>query len=66
MIPLKKIQEDIMALPQREFIKLRDWILERDWSQWDQQLEKDIAGGKLDFLVEEAQNESESGTLREL
>ncbi len=66
MIPLKKIQEDILALPRREFRKLMDWILEQDWSHWEQQIERDVAEGKLDFLVEEAQSESKSGILREL
>ena len=53
-------------LPEREFRKLRDWIIEQDWKKWDQQIEKDIALGKLDFLIEEAKSESELGKLKEL
>ena len=66
MIQLKKIQEEVRLLPEREFRKLRDWIIEQDWKKWDQQIEKDIALGKLDFLIEEAKSESKLGKLKEL
>jgi len=64
MIQLKKIQEEIKSLPHREFIKLRDWILEQDWNEWDKQIKEDIASGKLDFLIEEAKREKKEGKLK--
>ena len=66
MIQVKKIQEEVKLLPEREFRKIRDWIIEEDWKKWDQQIEKDIALGKLDFLIEEAKTESNLGKLKEL
>ena len=66
MILLKKIQEEIRLLPQSEFKKLRDWIIEQDWNEWDQQIEKDVSLGKLDFLIEEAKNENKAGILKAL
>jgi hypothetical protein len=42
------------------------WIHERDWKDWDRQLEEDVATGKLDFLVAEAKEEKKNGILKEL
>ena len=66
MIQLEKIQEEIRLLPQSEFRKLRDWIIEQDWNEWDQQIDKDVSLGKLDFLIEEAVNENKAGKLKAL
>ena len=66
MIQLEEIQEQVRSLPPNEFRKLRDWIIEQDWSGWDLQIEKDVASGKLDFLVEEAKSENKAGKLKEL
>ena len=35
-------------------MQLLGWIYDQDWPEWDDQLESDIASGKLDFLAEEA------------
>jgi len=66
MIQLEKIQKEIKSLPHRDFVKLRNWIIEQDWDEWDKQIEEDIALGKLDFLIEEAKNEKKEGKLKEL
>ena len=66
MIQLEKIQDEIKSLPHRDFVKLRNWIIEQDWDEWDKQIEEDIALGKLDFLIEEAKNEKKEGKLKEL
>ena len=66
MIQLEEIQEQVRSLPPNEFRKLRDWIIEQDGSGWDLQIEKDVASGKLDFLVEEAKSENKAGKLKEL
>lgn len=49
---LEQIQHEIEALPRPDFMRLRKWFIERDWERWDQQLETDVAAGKLDFLAE--------------
>ena len=66
MPQIEKIILSIESLPEKEFAKLRDWIIERDWEKWDRQIENDSKNGKLDFLVEEALDEKQKGTLREL
>ena len=38
----------------------------KDWEKWDKQIEADSKSGKLDFLIAEALEEKEKGTLKEL
>lgn len=66
MMQLEQLQTAIEALPQSEFTRLRQWIIEKDWEQWDDQIEADAAAGKLDFLLTEALTAQKRGTLRDL
>lgn len=66
MTTVEKIQFDIKSLSPEEYAHLRLWFFERDWEQWDRQIEKDTESGKLDFLIEEALAEKAEGQLREL
>lgn len=54
MIPLEKTQSEIESLSPEDYEYLRAWFFERDWKEWDKQIEKDSESGKLDFLIEEA------------
>ena len=38
----------------------------KDREKWDRQIEADSKSGKLDFLIAEALEEKEKGTLKEL
>lgn len=66
MTIVEKIQSEIESLSPEEYEDLRSWFFERDWEQWDRQIEKDSESGKLDFLVEEALSEKAQGQLKEL
>jgi len=66
MSQVETIQAEFESLSSEDFARLRDWILEQDWKNWDRQIEKDSATGKLDFLWEEAQAGKQHGELREL
>jgi hypothetical protein len=66
MSKLEKLLIDIEALTPEEFASLRKWLSERDWEQWDRQIEADSQSDKLDFLVEEALNEKKQGKLKDL
>ena len=66
MTRIEQIEQEIAALPVDQYRQLRDWFLERDWKEWDQQIETDSASGKLDFLLEEAKEEKRQGRLRPL
>jgi len=37
---------------------------EKDWKNWDEQIEADLKARKLDFLIKEARDEKKSGKLR--
>lgn len=54
MSQVDQLKSQIEALSPAEFIELRSWLAEKDWQRWDEQLEKDIKAGKLEFLREEA------------
>ncbi|MBC7251876.1 MAG: hypothetical protein H5T62_16555 [Anaerolineae bacterium] len=66
MTKVQEIQAAIESLPREEYIRLRQWFSERDWEQWDKQIETDSEAGKLDFLIEEALDEKARGRLKEL
>ena len=66
MSNVETIKSAIEALPESDYIKLRQWFNEKDWEKWDKQIEEDSKSGKLDFLIADALKEKEKGTLKEL
>ncbi|WP_017297968.1 hypothetical protein [Nodosilinea nodulosa] len=66
MSNLEQIEAAIISLPSNDFEKLRVWFFDLDYERWDQQLERDIADGKLEALAQEAIAEFEAGHRREL
>jgi tRNA A22 N-methylase len=54
MSQLEQIETAILSLPSHDFEKLRQWFLNLDYELWDEQIERDIADGKLEALAEEA------------
>ena len=54
MTKLEQLEEQIQQLSSSEFAELRTWLLERDWEEWDRQIERDASSGKLDRLFDEA------------
>jgi len=66
MTRIKALKEAIEALPEDEYVRLRQWFAEKDWLGWDNQIKKDSAQGKLDFLVKEAFDQKNKGKLRDL
>ena len=66
MTQVEKIQVAIESLSLEDYARLRQWFLERDWEEWDKQIEVDSKAGKLDFLIKEALVEKAKGNLQEL
>ncbi len=66
MTTVKEIEAAIERLPSDQFAKIHDWIVEKDWEKWDAQIERDSGKGKLDFLIDEARKDAESGDTRPL
>ena len=63
---LEQIEAAILKLPPDEYQKLVQWFAELDNQRWDEQLEKDIADGKLEDLAQEAIADFEAGRYREI
>lgn len=64
MTTVEKIQFAIKSLSPEDYAHLRQWFFEKDWEQWDRQIENDTEAGKLDFLIEEAFAEKAKGQLK--
>jgi hypothetical protein len=66
MAKIEELKNEVESLPDVEYRQFRRWFLEKDWSDWDNQLETDVAAGKLDFLVKESLEEKRLRKLKEL
>ncbi|MES9856504.1 MAG: hypothetical protein ABW166_07880 [Sedimenticola sp.] len=66
MTTIQEIKSAIGSLPHQEYMQLLGWIHDKDWSDWDNQLENDAKSGKLDFLAREALEEKKNKKLRKL
>ena len=53
MSKVDELKAAIEALPEDDYIELRQWFSEKDWQKWDKQIEEDSKSGKLDFLIKE-------------
>jgi len=54
MPKVEDIKQEIEKLSEEEYRQIRNWLLEKDWAKWDQEIEHDSEDGKLDFLIEQA------------
>ncbi|MCY3631672.1 MAG: hypothetical protein OXH29_03250 [bacterium] len=63
---LADIQQAILVLPEAEQAQLWEWFSELEWERWDKQIEADADEGALDFLIADALEAKEDGTLQEL
>jgi hypothetical protein len=66
MAQLAEIEQAILQLPAAEFRQLSRWLGEIDQSRWDEELERDVAAGKLDEMGEEALREHRAGQTRKI
>lgn len=66
MSNLEQTKAAILSLPSNEFEKLKQWLFDLDYERWDEQLEQDIAEGKLEAFAQEAIAEFEAGDCREI
>ncbi|NOZ63067.1 MAG: hypothetical protein GXO74_15560 [Calditrichaeota bacterium] len=66
MIKVEEIIAAIETLPHDQYNKFKKWFLQKEWEEWDRQIEIDSRAGKLDFLIEEALEEKRKGKLEEI
>jgi hypothetical protein len=64
MSTVEEIEAAILKLSPQELSQLANWVLDLDEQRWDEQIERDIAAGTLDFLAQEALSEFEAGNCR--
>lgn len=65
-LTLKQIEAAILQLSPDEFRQLPEWFFQLDNQHWNQQLEKDIADGKLEDLAQEAIADFNIGRYQEI
>ena len=61
---MDEIKKAAGAVSMNEREELLSWLLDLD-DDWDRQMAKDAAAGKLDFLIEEARTAVREETLRD-
>ena len=66
MSKVDELNAEIEQLPSEEFTELFQWLSEKDWERWDQEIEADSQAGRLDFLEREAREEKAKGSLKDL
>lgn len=66
MSELEQLEQRILQLSHEDLTKFRAWFIELDHHLWDQQIEADVAAGKLDRLIAEARAEFKEGKAREI
>lgn len=66
MSQIDEIERAVQELSTEDLREFRRWFQEYDSKLWDQQIEEDVAAGKLDSLAEEALNDLREGRTRPL
>jgi hypothetical protein len=66
MTTVDEIKVAIERLPGDQFALIHDWIVERDWEEWDARILRDGEAGRLDFLIRESRQDEGSGQTRPL
>ena len=63
---LAEIQSAIERLSFEERAKLAAWLHGWNDDEWDEQMKRDIAEGKLDLVLHEVEDDIKAGRLRDM
>ena len=63
---IAEIESAITQLPAKEYAELMAWLQEYHDRMWDKQLDDDLAAGRLDALIAEANDEYKQGLAQPL
>ena len=66
MTKVQAIEKEIKSLSASELAELRDWLSEQDWDEWDRQIERDSAAGKLEKLFARSRVDHAAGKSTKL
>lgn len=58
---VQEVEIAVSEFNREELAEFRRWFLEYDWEIWDKEIEQDLAEGRLDFLIREAEEDFENG-----
>lgn len=61
MSTVEEIEAAIQQLSPAQMAAFRAWFADFDAAAWDRQLAKDEAAGRLDWLIQEAHDDLDSG-----
>ena len=61
---VKEVERSVAQLPQEQLRQFRAWYEKFDSEAWDEQIQKDIAAGKLDVLAEVAIADHQAGKTK--
>jgi hypothetical protein len=56
-----ELEKRVTELSSKEFDEFRAWFADYEMAQWDKQIKRDSAAGKLDHLIVEALEEHRAG-----
>jgi hypothetical protein len=62
----REVESAIKQLPEGEVRNLAKWLQEYLDEIWDRQIEADLASGKLDRLIAQAQADIANGNVKDL
>jgi hypothetical protein len=63
---LAEIQSAIERLSFEERAKLAAWLHGWNDDEWDEQMKRDVAAGKLDGILHEVEEDIKAGRIREM
>ncbi|HQU97564.1 MAG TPA: hypothetical protein PLV19_01500 [Nitrosomonas sp.] len=63
---IEEVVKAVEQLPQDQLKQFRAWFQEFDSEAWDEQIEKDMKGRKLDALAQAAIADHQAGKSRKL
>jgi hypothetical protein len=66
MTTVAEITAAVKRLPRRDLARFRKWFINYDAAEWDRQFESDVAAGRLDALIHEAQRDHRAGRTKAL
>ena len=66
MSNIEEIKSAIKSLSETDYVRFKQWFIDRDWAKWDKQVKEGSQSGKLDFLISQATTEKNNGTLKGL
>jgi hypothetical protein len=66
MTKVEALKEESGKLSASELAELREWFTALDADEWDREIERDAASGKLDKLFENSVADHRAGKRREI